>query len=738
MRRAASSVRYLSRALALSAAVLAGCGALDDANGGAPKGSRSMGRLDYPKTRTVDQVDDYHGTKVADPYRWLESLDAPETRAWIEAENAVSRGWLDAIPVRAALEDRLRQLFSYERRDVVARANGTLFYSRNPGLSGQNLIWMVRPGTQAPKLVLDPNQLSKDGTVAIGAFIPSEDARYAAYAIADGGSDWHTWKVRDLDTLQDLPDVLRWSKFSGVAWLHDGSGFYYCRYPEPKKGDELEVVNYDQQLRFHKLGDAQEKDLLVYARPDQKEWFFDPSISDDGRFLILNVGQGTDRRNRVYYVDLAAQGPSAAAAPTFTPLLDDFDAGYHFLGNAGDLFYFRTDLDAPRGRVIAIDRKTPDRKSWKEVVPTSDDPLRGASLVNRQFVLIYMHDASSKVRLVHLDGTPDRDFPLPGIGSAGGFGGKDSDTDCYWTYASFVSPPTIYHYDFMKGTSEVWFQPKVDFDFSPYVTELVFAKSKDDTKVPIHVTHKKGIRLDGSNPCLLYGYGGFNIPLTPVFTTQRLVWLERGGLFAQAVLRGGSEYGEQWHEAGMLGKKQNVFDDFIGAAEHLIRAGYTRKGKLAIQGGSNGGLLVGACLTQRPDLFGAAVPQISVLDMLRYHEFTIGWAWASEYGRSDKKDQFPFLYAYSPLHRLKGGTKYPPTLVLTGDHDDRVMPAHSFKFAAALQAAQGGEAPVLIRVETRAGHGAGKSTQYQIEEQADIYAFLVQALGLDAGARAGP
>jgi len=738
MRRAASSVRYLSCALALSAAVLAGCEALDDAAGGAPKGSRSMGRLDYPKTRTVDQVDDYHGTKVADPYRWLESLDAPETRAWIEAENAVSRHWLDAIPARAALEDRLRQLFSYERRDVVARANGSLFYSRNPGLSGQNLIWMVRPGAKEPKLVLDPNQLSKDGTVAIGAFIPSEDARYAAYAIADGGSDWHTWKVRDLETLQDLPDVLRWSKFSGVAWLHDGSGFYYCRYPEPKKGDELEAANYDQQVRFHKLGDAQEKDPLVYARPDQKEWFFDPGISDDGRFLILNVGQGTDRRNRVYYVDLAAQAPSAATAPTFTPLLDDFDAGYHFLGNAGDLFYFRTDLDAPRGRIIAIDRKSPDRKSWKEVVPTSDDPLRGASLVNRQFVLNYMHDASSKVRLVHLDGTPDREVPLPGIGSAGGFGGKDSDTDCFWTYTSFVSPPTIYHYDFMKGTSEVWFQPKVDFDFAPYVTDLVFAKSKDGTKVPIHVTHKKGLALDGSHPCLLYGYGGFNIPLTPVFTTQRLVWLERGGIFAQAVLRGGSEYGEQWHEAGMLGKKQNVFDDFIGAAEHLIRAGYTRKGKLAIQGGSNGGLLVGACLTQRPELFGAAVPQVGVLDMLRYHEFTIGWAWASEYGRSDKKDEFPFLYAYSPLHRLKAGTKYPPTLVLTGDHDDRVMPAHSFKFAAALQAAQGGDAPVLIRVETRAGHGAGKSTQYQIEEQADIYAFLVQALGLDAGAHAGP
>jgi prolyl oligopeptidase len=739
MRRAAPTDRILSCVLALSAAAFVRCGVLDEAGpNDAPKVSRPMPRLDYPKTRTVDQVDDYHGTKVADPYRWLESLDAPETREWIEAENKVARGWLDAIPARVALEARLKQLLSYERRDVVARANGTLFYSRNPGLQGQNVLWMVRPGAAEPTLVLDPNELSKDGSVAIGSFIPSEDARYAAYAIADGGSDWHTWKVRDLSTMKDLPDVLRWSKFSSVAWLHDGSGFYYCRYPEPKKGDELEAANYFQQVRFHKLGDAQEYDLVVYERPDQKEWIFEPGISDDGRFLVLNIGQGTDRRNRVYFADLSAPGVAGMAKPPFTKLLDEFDAGYQFLGNAGDVFYFKTDLDAPRGRVVAIDAKSPARANWKEIVKTSADPLRSVSLVHHQLVLVYLHDASSQVRFVHLDGTPDRDFPLPGIGSASGFGGKDSDADCYWSFTSFVTPPTVMHYDFEKGKSEVWFQPKVDFDFAPYVTELVFATSKDGTKVPIHVTHKKGIALDGSHPCLLYGYGGFNIPLTPAYSTQRLVWLERGGVFAQAVLRGGSEYGEEWHEAGMLAKKQNVFDDFIGAAEHLIATGWTRKEKLAIQGGSNGGLLVGACLTQRPDLFGAALPQVGVLDMLRYHEFTIGWAWASEYGRSDKADQFPFLYAYSPLHHLKAGTKYPPTLVLTGDHDDRVMPAHSFKFAAALQQAQAGDAPILIRVETRAGHGAGKSIQLQIEEQADIYAFLVQALGIESGALTGP
>ena len=688
--------------------------------------SSTMTRLHYPVTKSVDQVDDYHGTKVADPYRWLESTDSPDTKEWIAAENQVTRAWLDAIPARPHIEKRVNDLFNYEKRQIVARANGVLFYQRNPGLLGQNIFWLERPDEKAV-VVLDPNTLSKDGTVAIGAFEPSEDARYVAYAIADGGSDWHTWRVRDLATMKDLPDVLRWSKFSGVAWLHDSSGFYYCKYPEPKKGDELEAANYFQKLLFHKLGDPQEKDEVVYERPDQKEWFFGPSVSDDGRYLVLHVSQGTDRRNRVYYRDLAEAGSK------IVPLLDDFDAGYDFLGNVGETFYFRTDLDAPLHRIIAIDLKSPARAGWKEIVPTSTDAMNGASLIHHQLVLTYLHDASSRVAFFGLDGKHQRDLELPGIGTASGFAGKATDADAWWSFTSFVSPPAIWHYDFATERSSPWFTPKIDFDFSKYETRLIFARSKDGTAVPIHVTARKGIALDGSHPCLLYGYGGFNIPVTPAFSATRLVWLEMGGVFAQAVLRGGSEYGEQWHEAGMLARKQNVFDDFIACAEHLIDAGYTRKERLAIHGGSNGGLLVGACLTQRPDLFGAAVPAVGVLDMLRYHEFTIGWAWASEYGRSDQEEHFPFLYKYSPLHHLAQGTRYPPTLILTGDHDDRVLPAHSFKFAAALQKAQGGDAPVLIRIETRAGHGAGKSTQTTIEEQADLFAFLARTLGIAEG-----
>jgi prolyl oligopeptidase len=686
----------------------------------------TMTRLDYPVTKEVDQVDDYHGTKVADPYRWLESTDSPETRAWITEENAVTRKWLDAIPARARIEKRVSDLINYERRAIVARANGVLFFRRNPGLLGQDIFWMERPG-QKPVVVLDPNTLSKDGTVSIGAFDPSEDARFVAYAVSDGGSDWHTWRVRDLTTMQDLPDVLRWSKFSGVAWLHDGSGFHYCRYPEPKKGDELEAANYFQKLYFHRLGDLQEKDELIYERPDQKEWFFGPTVSDDGRYLVLHVSQGTDRRNRIYFRDLQKADSKIA------PLLDDFDASYDFLGNVGTAFYFKTDLDAPRGRIIAVDLERPAKADWKQIVPTSDDAMSGASLIHHQLVLTYLHDASSRVRFFRLDGTHDRDLELPGIGSAAGFGGKVTDKDCWWSFVSFVAPPAIRRYDFETGKSELWYTPKIDFDVSKYETRLIFARSKDGTAVPIHVTARKGIALDGSHPCLLYGYGGFNIAQTPSFSTPRLVWLEMGGIYAQAVLRGGGEYGETWHEAGMLANKQNVFDDFIAAAEHLIDAGYTRRDKLAIHGGSNGGLLVGACLTQRPDLFGAAVPQVGVLDMLRYHEFTIGWAWASEYGRSDHADQFPYLYKYSPLHRLAAGTKYPPTLIVTGDHDDRVLPAHSFKFAAALQKAQAGDAPVLIRIETRAGHGAGKSTQTTIEEQTDLYSFLAKTLRIEEG-----
>lgn len=693
---------------------------------GAPQATGTIPpmKLDYPATKQVDQVDDYHGTKVADPYRWLESIDSPETKAWIAAQNAVTESFLATIPERARIAKRLTELFSYERRGVIGKQAGTLFFSRNPGLSAQAVLFKQGPQDAEPLVVLDPNTLSRDGTVSVSGFEPSEDARWLAYATSDGGSDWKTWHVRDLATMQDTPDVLRWSKFAGVAWASDHSGFFYCRYPQPAAGSELEEANYDQKVFFHKLGEKQEQDRLVYERPDQREWGFSPVVTDDGRFLLLNVSQGTDRRNRIYVQDLA--DPKG----TMRPLLDDFDASYDYVGAIGTTFFFRTDLDAPRGRVIAVDFNKPTRDQWIEKVATGADSLGTVSLVNGKLILNYLHDGSSRIRIHVVKSGAEHDFVLPGIGTASGFGGKNSDTETYYSFTSFTSPTTVYRHDFTTGKASVWFAPQLPFDLSPYETRFAFARSKDGTRVPLHITCRKDVTLDGSNPCLLYAYGGFNIAVTPSFRTDRLAWLEQGGIYVQAMLRGGAEYGEEWHAAGMLGKKQNVFDDFIGVALHLIDEGYTSRAKLAIHGGSNGGLLVGACMTQRPDLFAAAVPAVGVLDMLRYHQFTIGWAWASEYGRADNPEHFPFLHAYSPLHALGIGAKYPATLILTGDHDDRVLPAHSFKFAAALQAAQGGPAPTLIRVETRAGHGAGKSTQMEIEEKADMYAFLIRSLGM--------
>ena len=699
--------------------------------------SQSENKIAYPPTRTVDHVDDYGGTKVADPYRWLEDLDGPPTREWIAAQNAVTEAWLSSIPAREELRKRLNELFRYERRGVSGKVNGTLFFSRNPGLEPHAVYFKHGPGDEKPVVVLDPNSLSPDFKTAVSGFSPSDDAKLLAYATSEGGSDWMTWHVRDLATMKDTDDRLSWCKFSGAAWTHDNKGFFYCRFPPPVEGDELEQANKNHKLYYHRLGETQDKDKLVYERPDQPDWLFSPNVTDDGRYLVFGVSLGTDRRNRVYYLDLAqseyggrAGGGAAPSNPGIVRLLDDFDASYDFIGNQGSTFFFRTDLEAPRARVIAIDVAKPARDQWKEVVPTGADALSNASLVNRELVVSYLHDASTRVRVHKLDGRHDRDFELPGIGTAGGFGGKADDTETFFTFASFTAPPTIYRHDFKTGKSEIWFTPKLAFDFAPYETRIVFAKSKDGTRVPIHVTCRKDLKLDGSNPCLLYGYGGFNIPMTPSFSQTRLAWLERGGVFAQAILRGGSEYGEEWHQAGMLGNKQNVFDDFIAAGEELIASKYTSTPKLAIYGGSNGGLLVGACVTQRPDLFGAAVAAVGVMDMLRYHQFTIGAAWAPEYGRADDPSHFAWLKKYSPLHNLKPGTKYPATLILTGDHDDRVMPAHSFKYAAAMQAAQAGDAPVLIRIETRAGHGGGKPTHVQIEEQADLYAFLMKSLGV--------
>jgi prolyl oligopeptidase len=574
------------------------------------------------------------------------------------------------------------------------------------------------------RVLLDPNTLSPDGTTALTAWSVSHDGSWLAYATSAAGSDWMTWRVRSVETGQDLPDIIEWSKFSGAAWRHDGSGFYYARYAAPAPGQDYTGANYFQKLYFHRLGQPQADDVLVYERPDQKEWGFDPTVSEDGRYLILHVWQGTDERNRVFYADLSGEGE-------VIELISELEAAYHFVGNDGPLFYFTTDLDAPRGRLIAMNTAQPELHT---LIPESADTLSQAIMAHDEFVVLYLRDAAMRIERFSRDGAFVAEIPLPTLGAIPTTGdflnltAQRSDNELFYGFSSFLYPITIFRYDFQRAASEILFAPPLDFDASNFVTRQVFVASTDGTQVPMFLTHRRDLALDGSNPTLLYGYGGFNIALTPEFAVERLVWLEIGGVLAWANLRGGGEYGEAWHKAGMLVNKQQVFDDFIACAEYLIAQKITSTPKLAIMGRSNGGLLVGATMTQRPELFGAAVPVVGVLDMLRFHRFTIGWAWVSDYGCADDPEGFQVLHTYSPLHNVRPGVSYPATLVLTGDHDDRVVPGHSFKFAAALQAAQASDAPVLIRVQTRAGHGMGKPTAILIDEAADIWAFLCEAL----------
>jgi len=680
--------------------------------------------LTYPQPRRSDQVDDYHGTKVADPYRWLEDTDSPETRAWIEAENKVTDSYLAQIPYRDKIHGRLTKLWNFERFGVPEKQAHRYFFDHNTGLQNQSVLLVADSLNAEPRILLDPNTLSADGTVALAGTAVTDDGKMMAYGLAASGSDWTEWRIRDVDTGKDMPEVLKWVKFSGASWTKDGKGFFYSRFDEPKKDSMLRDTVYFQKLYYHRLGTPQSEDKLIYDRPDNKEMGFGGQVTDDGRFLMIHVWQGTSPKTRIYYKDLTHPDSQVIR------LLDDFDAEYQFIDNDGPVFWVRTNLDAPRGRIIAIDTRHPERDQWKTIVPQSADKLEFANVVHDSFLLGYLKDARSEVRVYDLSGKFLRNVDLPGIGTAAGFGGKRRDTETFYAFTSFTSPTTIYRYDPASGTSTVFRQPKVDFDPTQYETTQVFYNSKDGTRVPMFITYKKGIKLDGENPTLLYAYGGFDISLTPLFSVANLVFLEMGGVYAQPNLRGGGEYGEEWHEAGTKLHKQNVFDDFIAAAEWLIANHYTSTPKLAIRGGSNGGLLVGASMTQRPDLFGATLPAVGVMDMLRFHKFTIGWAWTSDYGSSDNPDEFKALYAYSPLHNLKPGTKYPPTLVLTADHDDRVVPGHSFKFAATLQADQAGPAPVLIRIETKAGHGAGKSVTKTIDETADAWAFLAYNLGM--------
>lgn len=684
-------------------------------------------RMSYPETKKIDHVDDLHGTKVPDPYRWLEDdvRQSKDVAAWVEAQNKVTFAHLEGIPQRDAIRQRITELWNYEKYGVPFKAGQRYCYFKNDGLQNQSVLYQLDRLDGDPRVLIDPNSWSKDGTVALASTSFSDDGKYLAYSVAEAGSDWNTWRVLDADSGKLLSDELKWVKFSGVSWTNDSRGFFYSRYDEPKEGAEFQSLNKNQKVFYHRLGTPQSADVLVYKRPDQPDWGFQATVTEDGRYLIITTWKGTDDKYRVAYKDL--QEPYGMPID----LIDHFENEYSFLGNEGPVFYFQTDLNAPRKRVIAIDTHRPQPENFRELIPEAQETLSGVNIVGNQFVATYLKDAKTQVKLFRLDGSFVREVQFPGIGSAAGFGGRREHTETFYSFSSFATPASIYRYDLLTGESTLVRQTKVKFNPDDYEVQQVFYNSKDGTRVPMFLAYKKGLKKDGANPTLLYGYGGFSISQVPSFSVSRLAWMEMGGVFAMANLRGGGEYGEEWHKAGTKLKKQNVFDDFITAAEWLVANKYTQPAKLAIQGGSNGGLLVGACMAQRPDLFGACLPAVGVMDMLRFHKFTAGRFWVDDYGSADNPEEFKAILVYSPYHNLKPGKKYPATLVTTADTDDRVVPGHSFKFAAALQAAQAGDAPTLIRIETRAGHGAGKPTSKIIEEVSDQWAFLVKNLGMN-------
>lgn len=678
----------------------------------------------YPKAKKVDQVDDYHGTKVSDPYRWMEDTGSADTQKWIEDQVKFTQAYLDKIPERAKIRERLTEIWNYERISAPSKvADGFYIYSRNDGLQNQSVLYRAKSKDDPGSVFFDPNKLSTDGTAALSGSSFTDDGKLWAYGVAKSGSDRTEWRIMNTETGEYLADTLRPNRQGGVSWLKDNSGFYYSRFPDAQEGAELRAANKFQKIYFHKLGTPQSDDTLVYERLEDGELFMGGGVTEDGKWLVISVAKGTQRMNEIHFKDL-----SRPDSP-IVPLVNDRNNSWSFVGNDGPVFYFRTDKDAERGKLVSVNVLARAR-IWKDIVPQAAETLNGVQMINNQFVTNYLKDAYTNIKIYDKAGKHVRDVQLPGIGSAGGFGGKQDATETFYTYSSYNAPPTIYHYDMRTGKSTLFRQAKVKFDPDGYEVKQVFFTSKDGTRVPMFLTHKKGLKLDGSNPTILYGYGGFNISQTPGFSVSRAVWMEMGGIYAVANIRGGAEYGKEWWANGARLKKQNVFDDFIAAAEFLIANKYTSTPKLAIQGGSNGGLLVGAVLNQRPDLFGAALPAVGVMDIVRFTEFTVGAAWKSDYGDPKDPKEFAALYAYSPLHNIKRGTKYPATMVTTADTDDRVFPAHSFKYAAALQEAQAGDKPILIRIETKAGHGAGKPTSKQIEEQADIYGFLVKSLGI--------
>jgi prolyl oligopeptidase len=687
--------------------------------------SAGSSSLKYPQTKRGDQVDDYHGTKVADPYRWLETdvRTSKEVADWVAAENEVTFAYLKAIPEREPIKKRITDLWNYEKVSPPFRAGPRYVFSKNDGLQNQSVYYTQETLDAAPKMLLDPNTWSKDGTVALTGLAFTEDGKYLAYGVSEAGSDWSAWKVLHVESRKELTDEIRWIKFAGASWTHDDQGFFYSRFPEPKPGEKYQGLPLNMKMYYHRLGTPQAEDVLVYHRPEQPTWTVGGHVTDDGRYLIISVGDGTtSRKNRLVYKDL--QEPFGLPID----LIDNFDSVNGFITNDGPIFYCHTDLDAPKGRVVAIDIRRPDRKNWQTVVPQAEATLEGVNFVGNLLVCRYLKDARTQVKLHRLDGRFVREIDLPGIGSAAGFGGRPQDTETFYTFTSFNIPGRTYRYDLVTGESKLFREPKVRFNPDDYEVRQIFYASKDGTKVPMFISHKKGLKLDGNTPTLLYGYGGFNISMTPGFSVSKLAWMEMGGVYAVANIRGGGEYGREWHRAATGLKRPKAYEDFIAAAEYLIANKYTRPEKLAIQGGSNGGLLVGAVMVKRPDLFGAALPAVGVMDVLRFHKFTAGRFWVDDYGSSDNPAEFKVQLTYSPYHNLKEGTRYPATLVTTADTDDRVVPSHSFKFAAQLQHCQSGDAPVLIRIETRAGHGAGRPTAMAIEEVADQWAFLVRNL----------
>jgi prolyl oligopeptidase len=686
--------------------------------------------LQYPVARTTDQVDDYFGTRVHDPYRWMEEVDSAEVKTWVDAENALTQKFLATVPARDRIHARLLELSNYERFTAPQREAGRYFYRRNSGLQNQSVLYWQEGATGQPKVLLDPNTLAADGTVALDSISVSDDGKLMAYALAEAGSDVQKVRIKTVATGVDLPDLVEWVKFSGVSWTHDASGFYYSSFGVPKSDAEraemLKHAAEQHKLYFHKLGTPQSADHVVFERPDDKQMLLSGGVSEDGRWLF--IGQSKGHNNALAVKDL-----TKPAMPVIQVAAMD-DARYEPVASIGHELYLMTNRDAPNGRIVKVDLEHPERSAWKTIVAEGSHSIEGVSVVHDTLIVTYLVDAKSEVELFGLDGKLLRTLQLPGIGVAGITGGKRTDAETFFTFTNYTTPPTVYRLDMKTGASSVWKQPKLVFDPSQYETTQVFAPSKDGTKVPLFLTHKKGLKLDGTAPVLLYGYGGFNISLGPAYSSARLAWMEMGGIYAEAILRGGGEYGEKWHAAGTKTQKQNVFDDFIGCAEYLIKNGYTSPKKLAINGGSNGGMLVGAVELQRPELFGAVLAQVGVMDMLRFDKFTIGYAWKSDYGSpSENEAEFRAIYKFSPVHNVKPGTRYPPTLITTADHDDRVFPAHSFKFAAAMQAAAArtpGAAPALIRIETRAGHGGGMPLSKQLDVTADMYAFLVKELGM--------